>query len=274
MGWPILGSVTEVTPRTRRTTWLDVRAWLAGSVQEHSVLVSTLTIGLAWVGSVIGIAVSEEVGPRRWLIAAVVVLGLGVAVLEVLNAWAKRRADEAQRGAAARLGVAVKDALRPVAELMAQMPGAGAEDRERLLYQVSQQAASGLYLLFEVDGVRSVVYRLDPSGDVLTHLAYHGRGETPGSFERRDDPPDPAFEALVQNRTRVVHDTGAEPGERGRERGYRTYIAVPVVTGATPYGMLTVDAPEPYSFTETDVAVAEFTAEMLAVAFATAAQQP
>jgi hypothetical protein len=272
VGWPILVAVTEVTPRTRRTSWPDVKAWLAASVQEHSVLVSGLTIGLAWVGSVVGVARSESDGPNAFLIGGVVALGLAVAVLELLNAWAKRQADEAQRGAAARLGVAVKDALRPVAELVAQMPLASAEERERLLYQVSQQATAGLYLLFEVDGVRAVVYRLDEAGEVLSHLAYHGRGDTPGGFERRSSPPDPAFEALVQNRTRVVHDTAEEDGGGASDRGYRTYIAVPVVTGETPYGMLTVDAPEPRSFTETDVAVAEFTAELLAVAFAEAAR--
>lgn len=73
----------------------------------------------------------------------------------------------------------MKDAFRPVAELMAQMPQADAQERTRLLYQVSQQTASGLYLLFEVPGVRAVVYGLEESGRVLSHLAYHGRGDTP-----------------------------------------------------------------------------------------------
>nr|WP_231747587.1 GAF domain-containing protein [Auraticoccus cholistanensis] len=139
---------------------------------------------------------------------------------------------------------------------------------------VALQSTAGIHLLFfQIPGVRAVVYQLDAAGDRLEHIAYHGRGETPGTFERRPGGrPDPAFQALADNRTRVVADVAAEPSERGADRGYRTYIAVPVVTGHVPHGMLTVDAPEPSVFTDTDVAVAEFTAELLAVAFAEAAR--
>ncbi len=258
----------------RRNRRVQVRAALAVNVEQHSTAVSVATILIAWLAGVGG-ALGSQLPRHSWLLFAVsITLGLVAAVLEALNAWSKKQADAAQREQAARLGMAVKDGLRPVAELIAQMPQSAKVEREHLLGMVALQATAGIHLLFsQVPGVRAVVYGLDASGDRLEHVAYHGRGETPGVFERRPGGrPDPAFEALAENRTRVVPDVAADADERGGPRGYRSYIAVPVVTGQVPHGMLTVDATEPDVFTDTDVAVAEFTAELLAVAFAEAAR--
>lgn len=52
----ILTTTTELAPRRRPTSWLDVRAWVA---------------------SVLGIALSQDVGPTAPLVGAVVLLGLG-----------------------------------------------------------------------------------------------------------------------------------------------------------------------------------------------------
>ncbi|WP_090594864.1 GAF domain-containing protein [Auraticoccus monumenti] len=266
--------MSEVSRSDRSATRLELKAWLAANVERHSVAVSVATILVAWLAGVGG-ALGSQVDSWGWpLFGLSIGLALVAGALEALNAWAKKRSDEAQRGAAAQLGMAVKDGLRPVAELIAQMPQAGKVEREHLLGMVALQATSGLYLLFaQIPGVRAVVYRLDEAGDRLEQIAYYGRGDTPGTFERHPGGrPDPAFEALADNRTRVVHDVLTEPTEHGTDHGYRTYAAVPVVTRDVPHGMLTVDAPQPHSFTATDVAVAEFTAELLAVAFAEAAR--
>lgn len=264
--------MSQPTPVPAALSRVELAAGLAAGVQQHNVAVSVATIALAWLAGLGGALASQLDSRSWWLFGVSIALGLGAAVLEGVNVWARRRTDEAQRSAAAQLGMAVKHALRPVAELIAQMPQAGKIERERLLSMVAVQAAGGIHLLFaQIVDVRAVVYRLDEAGDRLTYLAYSGRGDTPGSFERHPGGrPDPAFEALAENKTRVVHDVTTEPTEHGIDNGYRSYVAVPIVTGTVPHGLLTVDAPVPQGFTDTDVAVAEFTAEMLAVAFAEA----
>ncbi|HLM20495.1 MAG TPA: GAF domain-containing protein, partial [Propionibacteriaceae bacterium] len=85
---------------------------------------------------------------------------------------------------------------------------------------------------------------------------------------------DEAFEALEQNRPRLVPDIRVQKAQgrsqRGIDRGYLTYIAVPIVVGEDRFGMLTLDAPEANSFTDTDLRLSQFVAELLGIAFACA----
>jgi len=50
----------------------------------------------------------------------------------------------------------------------------------------------------------------------------------------------------------------------------RSDIAVPIVVGEDRFGMLTLDAPEANSFTDTDLRLSQFVAELLGIAFACA----
>jgi transcriptional regulator with GAF, ATPase, and Fis domain len=213
--------------------------------------------------------------PDLRLVLTGIVAFVVAAALGVLREWSQRWVDRGQRSAAANLRIAVKDALRPVAEQIAEMQSLTPGQRRTRLPQVAQQVAGSMDLLLrDIDGLRTVVYELKDGGARMEHIAYQGRGDKPGSFQRSPGgKPDPAFEALELNESRLVHDVLLEK-RRGRKQhsleGYRTYIAVPIVVGASGYGMLTLDAPQANSFTETDRYLCEFVAELLGIAFASA----
>jgi hypothetical protein len=196
--------------------------------------------------------------------------------IEVSREWAQRWVDRGQELAAARFRTAVKDALRPVAELIAEMPSQTPTNRKARVKEVARQVTGSMQLLLtDVAGLRAVVYELEDGGQRMKHISYSGRGEAPGGFERSGaSEPDQAFEALEQRRPRLVHDIRNEKVEgrhrHGLDHGYLTYIAVPIVVGQYAFGMLTLDAPEPNSFTDTDLQLCQFVAELLGIAFALA----
>src|SRR5829696_1838641 len=130
-------------------------------------------------------------------------------------------------------------------------------------------------ITLSVIGAACSEYELKCDGQRLEHIGYSGRGEAPRAFERHTSGErDEAFEALEQNRPRLVPDIRVQKAQgrsqRGIDRGYLTYIAVPIVVGEDRFGMLTLDAPEANSFTDTDLRLSQFVAELLGIAFACA----
>lgn len=260
----------------------DVQSWLAASAQRHSIAVSVAS-ALLYALSCLLIALASPLSDRVDLQQ----LGWGVgcfalaAGLGVIREWAQRWVDRGQIVAAAQFRTAVKDALRPVATLIAQMQTMrrGTGRTQRLDVVATQVVGSMQLLLTDVVGLRTVVYKLsDP--DRLTPIAALGREDEPaGEFVRHPaGEPDPAFEALENNRSQLVPDIRVEKAQgrrqHGVDHGYLTYISVPIVVGSTGYGMLTLDAPEPDSFTDTDLKLCEFVAELLGIAFVSADPAP
>lgn len=258
------------------------RSWLAAFSQRHSIAVSVVS-GLIYALSALLIALasplSDKVDMRQlwWGVACfAVAAGLGV-----LREWAQQWVDRGQVVAAAQFRTAVKDALRPVATLIAQMQTMrrGAGRSQRLDVVATQVVGSMQLLLTDVEGLRTVIYKLS-GPDRLTPIAALGRDEEPArEFVRHPaGEPDPAFEALENNRSQLVPDIRVEKAQGRRQHGvnhgYLTYISVPIVVGHTGYGMLTLDAPEPDSFTDTDLKLCEFVAELLGIAFVSADPTP
>ena len=87
------------------------------------------------------------------IIALVIAAGIGVA-----REWAQWWVDRGQESAAAQFRTAVKDALRPVAELIASMPAETPVKRKGRLKEVAKQVAGSMQLLLsDVAGLRTVV---------------------------------------------------------------------------------------------------------------------
>lgn len=210
-------------------------------------------------------------GDWAWLGAGVLAL-LAAAALQIATLWWRRQSEGAAVDERRRLRVAMKDALQPMVSLMATMPPAPKAERESLLRQVAEQAAGALRLLLrDVDRVRAVVYALSPDGRSLTHIAYGGRGTTPGPFTAGDARGDGALAMVASGDSRFVPDISqAPPAWAGTGRDYATFISAAISTGDYAYGMLTVDAPEAGDLVDTDVEIVLVVAGLLAVAFAEA----
>jgi len=255
----------------------EFRSALAGAAQHSSIALSSLG-GAVFATSAtlmaLGGPLDNATDTRQIVFGAVAFVV--AAALGVLREWAQGWVDNGQRTSAAKYHTAVKDALKPVAELIAEMPSRTPGQRRGRLNQVAHQVAGSMQLLLsEVEGLRTVVYEVRDDAQRLTQIAYSGRGDKPGDFERHPQgEADEAFDALEQNRSRMVPDVRVEKAaaqhRHGIDHGYLAYIAVPIVVSTKGYGMLTLDAPQPDSFTKTDLYLCEFVAELLSVAFASA----
>ena len=248
---------------------------LAEFLKRRSQLVSWVQAALAVTSAALGFFGSPLAGRADTvqIVAAIVALGISVVIGQGLE-WAQKKVDEAQRDVAARSLVAVKDALRPVAELIATMPGLSRVKCESRLKEVAWQVAGSMDLILDTPRLRTVVYKLTDQ-DTMENIAYlGGAGTQPGAFKRHSPgEPDRAFEALETNEPVVSQDVHQEQDRRHRAKNYRSYVSVPIVSETRAYGMLAVDAPEPDAFTQSDIDITVFVAELLAIAFRTAAEK-
>lgn len=204
-----------------------------------------------------------------------VVAGAAVALLGGLLQLVRERGKAAELDSAAqeakRLRVAMKDALQPVAELIADMPGKTPAARTLALEAVAHQAVSALTLLLkDVDRLRAVVYQLDDEG--MSYVAYHGRGNTPNPFLSTTERGRLACAMVAAGRTHFEPDIAQARSDayRGTGNGYQTFISAAICTGDTGYGMVSVDAPHPHDLVDTDLQIVCVVADLLAIAFAIA----
>ncbi|THG35456.1 GAF domain-containing protein [Glaciibacter flavus] len=173
------------------------------------------------------------------------------------------------------LRLTVRDALLPVASLLAEMPGLDLLRRVDHLRTVGQAAVAALHSLVSphADRARVNVYSLETAPLQMVWLAHIGRGDKPGPFVAGTPRGDAALEFLFEAKSAFYPDLGeARPaGYGGTASGYETFIAVPVFTDKRVWGMVTVDAPTAGSLTPGDLHLSEVVAEMMSVAFASAA---
>jgi hypothetical protein len=207
-----------------------------------------------WAWALVGLALCLASGLLMWLRES------GVAARTVA-------ADDA----AGRLYVAMKDALQPVAELIAAMPAKTKRQREAEAKNVATQAVGALTLLLkDVDRLRAVVYKLE--ADDLTMFAYTGRADTPTSFEKGTPRGDLALKMVAEGKDWFEKDTSqsSNPAYAGSGAGYKTYISAAIRSDTDGFGMVTVDAPRPGDLVETDRQIVLLVADLLAIAFAEA----
>ncbi len=185
----------------------------------------------------------------------------------------RRRRRAAELDTAARLRVAMKDALQPLTELVAAMPYGPAAGRQAELRQVAVQAVGSLSLLLrDVDRLRAVVFALSEDGRTLQPLAYQGRASTPSPFVLGTRRGDLAIGLVARGGAVFVPDLDAgEPEDwSGTGQGYSTFVSAAIDNGQYAYGMLTVDAPHAGDLAEDDRHVVMLVADLLAIAFAEA----
>ena len=231
--------------------------------------------------------------------AAAVALGYGVAVLRdgapgsgggwalvtagavavAVPLWVKSRRELRQEletrsaeGLAietdAKLRLVVGDVVTPIAEVVGRVHQTSGREREALKGQLRQLAVEAAASLCDGERVRAIFWKLD-RGEMRAS-AWFGRGDPPTTVFT-DDPGDRrGQEALLLVRFHdylLVDDVRAEELPRGAEprpgATYRSFISVAVFCGEQNLGMLSVDAPEPHAFDETDLNVMRAMAQLL-----------
>jgi hypothetical protein len=206
------------------------------------------------------------------LISGVVVIFLGL-----LSLFIKERASVAaanlDRKGFDRFRITIKDALQPVAELIAEMPAQTPANRRRSVRPVALQSVSALTLLLrDVYRLRAAAYAITESGD-MECIHYLGRGGRPRPFLKDTDRGRRALDFVARGGEPLfVPDVDKADNEdyKGSQSGYKTFISASIHTADWGYGMLTIDAPRAGVLVDTDKQLVGLVGNLLAVAFAIA----
>jgi GAF domain-containing protein len=169
----------------------------------------------------------------------------------------------------AKLRLVVGDVVTPIAEVVGRVHQASAKvEREQLRGQLKQLVVEAVASLCDGERARAVFFQLD-NGEMRA-AAWFGRGDPPTTVFT-DQPGDRrGQEALLLVRFHdylLIDDVRADELPRGAEprpgAGYRSFISVAVFSGDQNLGMLSVDAPEPHAFDDTDLNVMRAMAQLL-----------
>jgi putative methionine-R-sulfoxide reductase with GAF domain len=160
------------------------------------------------------------------------------------------------------VGKAFARSSQPLVTLLAEIAAASTVDQRRpkietLISRVLSiaQAECGRSLGQKCN-VRTAYYRLSADRQRLSRHAYEGwRGDVPPREEFRavQSDLDKSVLALANSeQVRLVANLDEVPQLAGNDRSYKSFIAVPVRAGQTPYGLMCVDSDKAYSLTEID----------------------
>ncbi|MGH8968095.1 MAG: GAF domain-containing protein, partial [Actinomycetes bacterium] len=183
-------------------------------------------------------------------------------------------AEQIAEDASARIQLVLNDALEPLTYLIGRITDLNGWARGREQIELQGQAkAVVLSAAAEVLGtarLRSCFFALTEGKPTkLVPSGFHGRAEAPRTtFEAGTPLGDFALDLLARREDLFCADTRAEspPGWAPGGHAYRTFVAVPVATEATQFGILTVDGLAVGDLTEADVAAVRVLARLLAVA--------
>jgi hypothetical protein len=157
--------------------------------------------------------------------------------------------------------VILGDVITPIAEVVGRIHQAGGDpDRSSLRGQLKQLVVEAVAHLCGSERTRAIFFEL--KGRVMRPEAWTGRADPPHTVFT-DSPGDRrGQEALLlveHHDFLMVHDVESEavpPGAQARP-------GIAVFCADDDFGMLTVDAPEPHAFDETDLNVMRAMAQLL-----------
>jgi hypothetical protein len=202
------------------------------------------------------------------------------AVAVAIPLWIKSRRELRQEAEArsaealavetdAKLRLVVGDVVTPIAEVVGRVHQAASKaERESLRGQLRQLVVEAVANLCDGERARATFFELQDGQ--MRAAAWFGRADQPTTVFT--DAPDDrrGQEALLLVRFHdylLVDDVRAEELPRGAEprpgAGYRSFISVSVFCADDNLGMLSVDAPEPDAFDETDLNVVRAMAQLL-----------
>jgi len=212
--------------------------------------------------------------PSRWALVAAGAVAVAIPLAiksrrELRQEAEARSAETIAIEADTKLRLVVGDVVTPIAEVVGRVHQArGQPERGSLRGQLKQLIVEAAANLCDGERARATFFELD--GGEMRAAAWFGRGDQPETVFT--DAPDDrrGQEALLLVRFHdflLVDDVRAETLPRGAEprpgATYRSFISVAVFCAEEDLGMLSVDAPEPYAFDETDLNVMRAMAQLL-----------
>jgi len=250
-------SPTAAWPRSR------LRAYIA---LEASAVALGYAVAVLWDGL--------PTTPSRWALVAAGAVAVAIPLAiksrrELRQEAEARSAETIAIEADTKLRLVVGDVVTPIAEVVGRVHQArGQPERGALRGQLKQLIVEAAANLCDGERARATFFELD--GGEMRAAAWFGRGDQPETVFT--DAPDDrrGQEALLLVRFHdflLVDDVRAEKLPRGAEprpgATYRSFISVAVFCAEENLGMLSVDAPEPYAFDETDLNVMRAMAQLL-----------
>lgn len=163
-----------------------------------------------------------------------------------------------------RLGLTLGEAVTPVADLLGHIAEAKGQDRARLQGQLAQKVVDACAELCRAERSRASFFASE--GKAIRRVAWAGRTEAPRSIFVKGEPEGEVAHRLLESRRRLlVRDTRHAPEDVHvrPDADYATFLSVPVYGGTRPFGILSVDAPEPGSLDESDLDIATALAQLL-----------
>jgi GAF domain-containing protein len=218
-------------------------------------------------------------GPFKpwWIVLGVVMSVVGAAVPgyeQIRKERQRKDAEQAAIDAAVEMRVTINDALDPIVRQLGRIAtAAGKQERGNLREATIPMILDSAAHLIKGRRVRACWFRIeDGRPRRLVPAQYAGRADAPETvFEEGTPEGDSVFDMILHNQQLHSSDVGRHPpdGWHGSaDHGYRSFVAVPVVAGQTPYGMLTVDALNVGGVSRSDVPFVRLLAGLLADALA------
>lgn len=244
------------------------RGWTGHRRSTH--LFNGLAVLAAVAAYLLAALAGDADGGRR-----VLLLGLGAltaAVVVVVNLVIQRgdrrrirSAEEAAVEAQEALTTTLNGALAPITSYLGEM-GVARDHRERAAIGGKlRQAVVDAAVRLTVATARSAFYRLDSATGWLVLDVYGGRSALPRDhFVTGDESGDVIIDLVLRGDLVFIPDVEVERLIRPTSPGeYATVIAVAVTAGATPLGLLTVDAVAVDDLSTVDVELVRVLANLL-----------
>ncbi|GLY77808.1 GAF domain-containing protein [Actinoallomurus iriomotensis] len=240
----------------------------------------TTTVGIASVALVaISGAEAGEAGPWKpwWIVLGVVMSVVGAAVPgyeQIRKERQRKTAEQEAIEAAVEMRVTINDALDPIVRQLGRIAtAANRQERGNLREATIPMVLDSAAHLIKGRRVRACLFRLeDGSPKKLVPVQYAGRADAPLTVFTEGTPEGDSVFAMIRDNEHAHSadvDRDPPPGWAGSaDHGYRSFVAVPVVAGHTPYGILTVDAMNVGGVSRSDIPFARLLAGLLAGALA------
>ncbi len=236
------------------------------------IVVEVLAVGLGFA------AATAREGPPRSLSDWSIVLGGAVAVAIPLYIKSRRelRQETATRSAEAlaiemdtKLHLILGDVITPIAEVVGRIhQDSDATERSSLRGQLKQLVVEAVAHLCGSERTRAIFFEL--KGGIMRPEAWTGRADPPHTVFTSSSGDRRGQEALLlveHHDFLMVDDVESEAVPAGVQARpgsqYRSFISLAVFCADQDFGMLTVDAPEPFAFDGTDLNVMRAMAQLL-----------
>jgi transcriptional regulator with GAF, ATPase, and Fis domain len=193
-------------------------------------------------------------------------------VRQIRSEQRQAKAEEREFDTRVEVELAFNDALEPVVRLLGELAQeTDRRERERRRAQVVPLVLTTTAQLTGQDRVRACWFALDtgPPQRLAPQESLGRAGAVTTVFARGTPPGDAAIDLVTTNGQLLVEDRTVEVSEHWRlddTAAYRSLVVVAVTVGNVAYGMITLDALEPDSFEDDDVALVRLMAGLLGTA--------